>query len=550
MSSWKTISRASLLAALLGGSALAQQPIEVERLDALDPLEVGLSGAGLGNGLWAGTDRDLAVAALGALPSAGDGRYGSEAVSDLARAVLATGGQPPAGGRGDSDLAALRIDRLVAASSASDAFDLLERTPGINRAPQLARWHAELGFATGNPDRACRTADALIEGRDTAYWLRARAFCLALQDRSAAAELTAELARSQGEDDGFDARLFAITLGMPLAADAPGSDSGLEWAMEHYLAAASADDAAAHGTGLAADAPLWLRRAAHDAMERHDRPVTDPVAALVAAQSMDGMERHHALEAVLAQGQDREMSGRALGLLLADTGGGARFVHVARHHGREIDSLPITAATLEHGYEIALAAVLVGDLRAADAWRDALIDGPPRARPVSAPADVAPGLPGGMPAPEIVPEPEWVPPSPRRMVALDLAIAIASDRMGGGGFEAVLAAWAEAGGDAVLPDLLALNRLGAPAAPGLRAGLLAHTPDAGTAPVPGLAAMDAAVRARARAEAALDAIAVLDRPETSGDPDALSRAIGALDATGLRRQALAVMLERVVQGAL
>ena len=548
MSSWKTISRASLLAALLGGSALAQQPIEVERLDALDPLEVGLPGAGLGNGLWTGTDRDLAVAVLGALPAAADGRYGSEAVSDLARAVLATGGQPPAGGRGDSDLAVLRVDRLVAASSAGDAFDLLERTPGINRMPQLAYWHAELGFATGNPDRACRTADALIDDRDTAYWLRARAFCLALQDRAAAAELTAELARSQGEDEGFDARLFAITLGMPLAADAPGADTGLEWAMQRYLDAASAEGGADDGPGLAADAPLWLRRAAHDAMGGHDRPVADPVAALVAAQSMDGMERHHALEAVLAQGQDREMSGRALGLLLADTGGGARFVHVARHHGREIDSLPITAATLEHGYEIALAAVLVGDLRAANAWRDALIDGPPRARAVGAPADIEPGLPGGMAAPGIVAEPEWVPPSPRRMVALDLAIAIASDRMGGGGFEAVLAAWAETGGDSVLPDLLALNRLGAPEAPGLRAGLLAETPDA--APVPGLAAMDAAVRARARAEAALDAIAVLNRPGAASDPDALSRAIGALDAAGLRRQALAVMLERVVQGAL
>ena len=68
--------------------------------------------------------------------------------------------------------------------------------------------------------------------------------------------------------------------------------------------------------------------------------------------------------------------------------------------------------------------------------------------------------------------------------------------------------------------------------------------------MPGLAAMDAAVRARARAEAALDAITVLNRPGAARDPDALSRAIGALDAAGLRGQALAVMLERVVQGAL
>lgn len=554
MSSWKTIFRASLALALLGGgSALAQNPIEVERLEALDPLEVGLPGGALPNRLWAGTGNALAARVLTGLPEAGGDGYSSETVAELARAILVSGGRPPEGARGNSDLALLRVDRLLAASGAEDAFDLLERTPGINRRPGLARWHAELGFALGHSERACRTAEALVEGRDTAYWLRVRAFCLVLQDRAAAAELTAELARGQGEDEGFDARLYALTLDTPLSEDAPGADTGLEWAMDLHRNAGG-DDMALH---LSADAPAWLRAVAQDAgQEERSEPVADPVAALVAAQGMEGMERHRALEAVLAQGRDREMSARALGLLLADAGRGARFVHVARHQGREIDSLPITAATLEHGYEIALAAVLVGDLRSARVWRDALIEGPPRAVPATPmpgmdgiPADAAKpqaGMPDPLAGP--MPEPEWTPPSPRRMVALDLALALAADRMTGGGFEAVFAAWSESAGTAALADRLALARLGAPAGgDALRLALLEAEPAPAMA---GPAALDAAVRANAQAEAALLAVAILDDPAAGADPDAFSRAIAALDAVGLRRQALAIMVERVVQRAL
>lgn len=544
MSSWKTISRASLVAVLLAGTAAAQDPIEVERLDALDPLEVSLPGAALSGRLWEGTGRDMAEAVLNRLPGVDGDGYGSEALAETARRVLVSGGHPPAGGRGDAGLARLRTERVLVAAGADDAFDLLERTPGVNRMPGLARWHAELGFATGQPDRACRTANALLEQRDTAYWLRVRAFCLALSGQGAAAELTAELARSQAEDAGFDARLYAITLDTPLADDAPAADSGLEWAMEHYLAGGDAAMPA-----LAADAPAWLGRVVHEAGDRHREPAADPAAAFAEAETLTGRERHHALEAVLAQGRDRELAGGALGLLLADTGGGNRFIHVARHHGREIETLPVTAATLEHGYEIALAALVVGNVDAARRWRNALVDGPPRPDPVvMVPAGlVGEGKPGDGTMLPVVPEPDWTPPGPRRMVALDMAIAIAADRLRGGEFEAIQGAWFEGHGAAVVPDILALSRLGAPAPADLRPALLDARPAAGTG---GLAALDMAVRAGAHAEAALLAISVLNTPETGSDADAYSRAIAALDAVGLRRAALSLLLERAVKRAL
>lgn len=162
------------------------------------------------------------------------------------------------------------------------------------------------------------------------------------------------------------------------------------------------------------------------------------------------------------------------------------------------------------------------------------------------PDGVAKPLAGEVTPLAMPPEPEWIPPSPRRMVALDLAIAIAADAMRGGSYEAVQAAWLETHGTSVAGEVLALTRLGAPAPDGLREMLLADD-----APAPaGLAALDAAVRADARAEAALLAISVLADPVAAGSPDALSRAIAALDAIGLREAARSLLLERVVKRAL
>ena len=545
MSSWKIISRASLLAALLGGAAAAQNPIEVERLDALDPLEVSLTDRGLGDRLWTGTGRDMAEAVLTRLPGSADAGYASEALGDTARIILLSGGQPPAGGRGDARLAELRVDRLLAAGGAHDAFDLLERTPNVNRNPALARWHAELGFAVGAADRACQTTNALIDNREAPDWLRRRAFCLALDGQGAAAELTAELARAASDDDDFDARLFSITLGS-VAEGVEPPDSGLDFAMARYLVDPEADTPA-----IAETAPPWLRALGFTPVFE-PVAITDPAAAFEAALALSGAERHHALEDLLGQGRDREIAARAFGQLLADTPDTARFIHVARHHGGEIETLPLTEASLEHGYEIALAAAIIGDLRDAARWRDALMDGPPRrpgaaeleGQPVLEMADGTLVYADGTPVDDAVSE--WVPPSPRRMVALDLALHIARDALGAGNFDAVLAAWVESQGSGALPEQLALGVLGARLPGDIRLAVLGRSETAGS---PEAAAMEMAVRAGARAETALLAVSVLNRPETATDPVAFSRAIAALDAAGLRRHALALVLERVIARA-
>jgi hypothetical protein len=72
-------------------------------------------------------------------------------------------------------------------------------------------------------------------GRDTAYWLRVRAFCLAFDGNIPAGELTAELARSRSANDSFDALFDALTLDRGLPRNA-APRSGLELAIAEAVA--------------------------------------------------------------------------------------------------------------------------------------------------------------------------------------------------------------------------------------------------------------------------------------------------------------------------
>tara|TARA_R110000868_G_scaffold53744_5_gene168593 strand:- start:34481 stop:36124 length:1644 start_codon:yes stop_codon:yes gene_type:complete len=546
VSSWTIIFRASGLAAGLAASglgltALAQGPqIEVQSLQALDPLEVGLPGAALGLSLWDGTDSGLASRVLMQLPAADSPGYTSPALADLARAVLSSGGYPPAGGRGDQALPVLRADRLLAAGGVFEAYDLLERTPNLNENEPLSRLQAEMAFATGNLRSACHTADALLRGRDQAYWLRARAFCLALDGQGSAAELTAELARNAVEDAGYDALLFAITLEASAAEALPAIDSGLKLAMARQLHG----DAALTGIDTTG-APGWLSRFVSGRAIPDAGPANGPAEAFAEALQLSGQARTAALEAVLSQGQDREIAASALSALFDDAVAAHAFVLAARHYGGEVQTLPVTHDTLGDGYRFALAALISGDVSIARRWRDALFNGPPR--PPVLPALDETGKPIEPMPGAIEPDvPEWVPPSPRRMVNLDLAMAIASDRLSGDRAAALIAAYQEAQGAAVLGDTLSLERLGADPSPGVRAALLELTP---ATVGPDLLAMEAAARAGARAETAILAVAALAHAGAQPDAGTLSRSVAALDALGLREAALNLLLERIVARA-
>jgi hypothetical protein len=543
VSSWTIIFRASFIALAFSSSAYAQDSIQVQSLDALDPLEVGLPDTSLPPSLWDGTHAAMAGRVIAALPDAmGDG-YQSPFTGELVRAVLSTGGHPPQGGRGDLQLAVLRTDRLLAAAGVHDVYDLLERTPNINQNTEMSYWHAELAFAVGDLPRACRTANALLEGREQAYWLRARAFCLGLNGQGAAAELTAELARSETSDPEFDTLLFALTLGGELDGSIAPISSGLKLAMTRHLV----------GPGrvvghIADSAPGWLHRLDLGPVGETLTEGDDPQTLLALAEAESGMARTALLETVLSQGRDREAAALALGQLLDDDADGGDFVEAAVRYGREIQSLPITRTTLQHGYRIALAALIIDDRRLGMRWRNALRDGP---APSRATTPMLSG-PGGAVKPDgetlmVESVPEWVPPSASEMISLNLAIAVAQDRLRGGEVHALLGAYLEVHGDASLPDILALTRLGASMPRDMRLDLL----EAPAATTPSsVFAMEAAARSGAKAEAALLGALSLMPTDTPQSTDTLSRVVKVLDSIDMRGAALGLVLERLVVRAL
>jgi len=521
---------ASALALLIAGSA-ASQDIEVRQLGALDPLEVGVAQNGLGENLWAGSTIQTALNALENLPSSTSAGYASPSRANLVALALLSGGTPPQGGRGNETLAALRADRLLAASGAEAVYSLLERTPGLDRAPQLAQLHAETAFALAAGDAGCRTSNALITGREQAYWLRARAFCHALNGEDAAAELSADLARATSPDDNFDGLLYAITIGS-WTVNSVSADTGLDWA----LAAVSPAEGrpAVDLTG----APQWLVEVA-EANSAQAELTAEPALALEGLAMQEGTAREQMLEQLIRQDFDRLVAARALGLALQEADRDGEFMRVARRYGREVATLPIVFETIQFGGRFALAALAVGDMTTARDWREALETGPPLRQLPTQYDPTKPGMIMDMPAQDRA---EWNPPSPSYLVGLDLAFAVAQDHIRRSTSAALIQARLEAGTEG-LGDVAGLAGLGAGAPADLRLALFdAETGEVSNA----LAAMDAAALAGARAETALLAAQVLEDGPAGASALELMRITAALDRVGLRDIALSIMLERLI----
>lgn len=542
----------ALALTLAAPAALAQQtrpPIEVSQLAVTDPFEVGAPGGTLEDDVWSSGDARALRAILDVLPESAGPGWRSPAAARLAMRALLSAGAPPQGARGDSELAAIRAGRTLAAGRAEPVYTLLSRTPRTNESAALSRLYAETAFALGRRDEACRISDTLVSGRETAYWLRVRAACQAFAGQIAAAELSAELARAQADNPAFEALFDALALGRGLPENAAPM-SGVQLAMAEHLAP---DTRIIPGEA----APRWLKRAAERTGEIVALP-EDLGEALEAAEAMDGALRAAALGALIQQDIDREIAAEALAIALADAARSRTFVETASAYGMEVAELPITGDTLAHGVRFVLAALAADDIIAANAWREALISGPPRAAPLVQDSawlnfDDRPGnaFPDEMNArapyaanPE--PEIDWTPPAPRVLVAVDFARAVSTGQITGPGFEALLAARMETPNPARLCQAAALNALGADDGAAIRTALtgLVRDPDA---PAPLIVPALLAAVAGAKGETQLHAARLIE--QGGRDPEACAGAALALDRAGLRIEALRFVLELILDEA-
>ncbi len=569
-------------AALAAAPAAAQRPleapssepeppaIEVRELGDIDPLEVP-AGGGLGGDVWSSGEAESLRAAFLALPGAARGGWTSAAAARLAAEALTSAGDAPRNARLVPELASLRAERVLGLGRADTAYALLERTPRINESAALSKVFAEAAFALGRNAEACRSADALISGREAPYWLRARAACLALNGSERAAELTAELARSAEPDERFDSLLDEVILGRAVGEPA-APRTGLDLALAREARPAAFIE-------TAEDAPAYVQRAAASAGPEIRLP-NAVEAALEAAIELDGPARAAALGALVQQDIDRKIAARALALRLADAAAQGAFADAAAAYGPEIALLPLDGETLEHGVRFTLAAALAGDTETAQRWRRALEDGPPAPLPgfdesepfagYNADAVLSGDGPAGL-APESLPEaPDapWTAPPPGVLVALDFAIDIARGDVDRPAFIALMAARIEGGAPERLRQAALLAGAGAAQPASLRLALQPQpAPDpAGDAaePAPADAADTQAPAeappsprtvapakallagaAGAKGEAVLLAAALIE--QTPEDPAAYAAAGAALHAAGLRELALRMALELVAE---
>ena len=223
---------ACLLAVLLvtGPVSGARAQVDVTTLAAPDAFTTPGRETGLPPGLWRGASVETARSVLVLLAA----KPLTPAGAQLARRILATGAQGPAGAGADPTLMAARASALSAVGDPKAAAVLLARAPGLDRSPELARAAAENALLAGGDAQACAVEEGLGSSRDDIYWLRLRAYCQAIAGKAAQAQLTFELAQTQARDAVFG-RLMAAKLAGGGNPGAASLRNGLEFALSRSL---------------------------------------------------------------------------------------------------------------------------------------------------------------------------------------------------------------------------------------------------------------------------------------------------------------------------
>lgn len=208
-------------------SAWAQ--VQVQSLAAPDLFSTPAAQTGLSGDLWKDASPGVVKEALPKLAT----KPLSPAAAGLARRVLATGANAPAGIGDDPELGATRALALIALGDAKGADAVLDRVPSVGSSAQLSLAAAEAALITGADDKACKIGEALTVERSAPYWLRLRAFCQAIGDQHDAAQLTFTLAAQQTKDADYARLMNALLSGTP--AGAANLKNGINYALSRKL---------------------------------------------------------------------------------------------------------------------------------------------------------------------------------------------------------------------------------------------------------------------------------------------------------------------------
>lgn len=334
---------AAALAAALGlAGEAAAQGVEVAPLKPPDLFSPAGRDTGLPPTLWRGASVLTARTVLPMLAA----RPLSPAAAALARRVLATGAEGPEGAGQDLALAGARVQALTALGDLKSAAAILSRTTGLEKDPQLSQAAAEAALLAGDTDAACATGEALTIGRDEPYWLRLRAYCQVRAGRTAAAQLTFDLAQAAARDPVYGRLMIARLSGGE--AGSASLRNGLDYALSRDLKLdlAAAKPAPAVAAALSAAQPgaaTWTLA-----------PGPGQVRAAAAALAAGDLARAQQIRAGLVQDQIPDATRTDLAVLDA-----ALAVAAGRPDGQTLDRLVERGATGEARARAQTAAVLL-----------------------------------------------------------------------------------------------------------------------------------------------------------------------------------------------
>lgn len=224
-----TTRSAFVLAAALLSASPAWAQVQVQSLAAPDLFSPPAAQTGLSGDLWKDASPGVAKEALPKLAT----KPLSPAAAGLARRVLATGANTPAGIGDNPELGAARALALIALGEAKGADAVLDRVPGVAASAPLSMAAAEAALIIGADDKACKIGEALSVERSAPYWLRLRAFCQAIGDQHDAAQLTFTLAAQQTKDADYARLMNALLSGAP--AGAANLKNGINYALSRKL---------------------------------------------------------------------------------------------------------------------------------------------------------------------------------------------------------------------------------------------------------------------------------------------------------------------------
>lgn len=503
-------------------------PIETETLRDLDAWSVSAltpSEGALPRSLWAHSDGAVIAALLERLPAT----YASPAAHNLARRVLMSGGDAPAG----ETLEAAR-NRFEALGKMGAADPLATMAAGAGAAlsdPQIAQYAAQAELARGRRAEACARGRGANAGEQpSAFLLRLRAYCAAAIGDRAAADLALELARAANATDAWYTAAVAAAGGAPTARP-PNARYDNSLAVQLSLAGNlrpaanplnNASPLALLALARAETAPQPLRsQAATLAFRRGVLSPTEARAILLATPSENAAPPGPyvlPLRAIEAAPGSMEAAA-AIATVLRQAATPADF-HAAsllfKDDIARLQTAPDQAATLL----FARAAVAAGELNVAQR-----LVGIARQAGVS---EVALG-------------------------PLDAALAA---RAGLSGAEATFAlsrridAAGASGARGAARDVVIMAALGAPTDSNIDAFLIASPPQGGAAADGGLMlALAGASERGAIGEAALLAVAASGEGPARLDADSLARIVRVLRAVGLDADARRFAVEAILAGA-